>query len=105
MSRDLFILPKAAQDLDEIMSYYKREGGDALADRFAEAFFDSASRLINFPNSGVARETSQSALRELRSILVDGFPTILIFYRSTSESIDVARVVHGSRDLGREFMD
>lgn len=86
------ILPEARRDLDDIFDYIALDNADA-ATRTLNRIYQAASRLQLFPESGRERpEVGEGA----RSILVGRY---LLFYRVGRDNLEVARVIHGSRDL------
>lgn len=51
------------------------------------------------PGIGSLREITNPAMTGVRSWPIRGFSGYLIFYRPTSDGIEVIRVLHGARDL------
>lgn len=92
----------ARQDLIDIVYYYISEGSPAAARQFrtqAEATFQ---RLARMPNLGTRYEHDHPALAELRFLpLPSRFKNYLVFYRPIAGGIEIARVLHGARDLPR----
>jgi toxin ParE1/3/4 len=90
----------ARQDLVEIAYHYISEGSPAAAHRFrvqAEAAFQ---RLATMPNMGTRYEHDHPALAELRFLpLSSRFKKFLVFYRPVADGIEIARVLHGARDI------
>lgn len=87
-------LPRAIRDVDEIWSYVAAHDLDA-ADRLAERIADATDRLVDYPESAPARPELGEGVRTL---VVGRY---LVLYRAGPDSVDVIRVVHGARDLGR----
>jgi toxin ParE1/3/4 len=86
----------ARADLDEIWSYIAKDrprAADRLIDRFHRTFLALASQ----PLMGERREELAPGLR--------GFScgNYLLLYRPEKRGIDVARVIHGARDIGAMF--
>jgi toxin ParE1/3/4 len=89
----------ARRDLIDIFRHYAREAGLRVANRFlvqAEATFE---RLASMPAMGTRYDPEFSALAELRYFPIARFKNYLVFYRPIEGGIDVARVLHGARDL------
>jgi toxin ParE1/3/4 len=90
----------ARRDLVETYVHYAREAGVGVADRFyaeAEAAF---RRLASMPGLGTHLETDDPALGELRYFpLASRFRMYLVFYRPLADGIEIARVLHGARDI------
>ena len=90
------ISPKAQDDLDEIWLYIARDSPEA-ATRFIEKLRVKCSLIADSPRIGRQREELAPSLRS--------FPVgdYLIFYRLTRQGIEVARFLHGHRNLEAEF--
>jgi toxin ParE1/3/4 len=99
----------ARQDLIDVFQRYAREAGLGVARRFraqAEAAF---SRLADMPGMGTRYKADDPAFGELRYFpLASRFKNYLVFYRPMPDGIEVARLLHGARDiqaiLGEEFV-
>ncbi len=92
------IAPDAAKDLDEISAYYavhNIEAGEKLLDEFEAKY----KYLVRFPKIGKSYQTLRI---DLRGIAFSGY---IIFYRVTEDTIEILRVVSGSRDLEALFAD
>lgn len=55
------------------------------------------------PFIGSPRRFRSSRIRDLRQWPVSGFEEFLIFYRVTSDRVDIHRILHGKRDLEAIF--
>ncbi len=84
MTRSLIISPTAIQDLKNILNYF---------------FERKCQKIANFPNMGRSYAELSPVLR---GIPIDGY---IIFYTVTEESIEIVRVVSGSRDLNNVFSE
>jgi toxin ParE1/3/4 len=92
---EVIFAPLAVQDLDEIWDYIARddvEAANGVIDRITEV----CQMLATQPEMGLRRP--EFAGGNLRSFVVGNF---IVFYRPVANGIEVARVVHGSRDIGR----
>ena len=87
-------LPQAIRDVDEIFDWVAADNM-AAAGKLAERITQATDRLTEFPHSGTPRSDLGP---EIRSIVVDHY---LVLYRVGPDSVDIVRVVHGARDLGR----
>jgi toxin ParE1/3/4 len=91
---------RAKQDLIDIFLRYAREAGVRVARRFraeAEAVF---TRLADMPGMGTRYEAENPVFEGLRFFpLASRFKNYLVFYRPTPDGIEVARVLHGARDI------
>jgi toxin ParE1/3/4 len=86
----------AESDLAKIWLYIARENPDA-ADQFVDKLRVQCHRLAAAPQLG--RPRPEFAM-DLRSYRVGNY---FIFYFPTDAGIEVARVLHGARDLPRLF--
>jgi toxin ParE1/3/4 len=69
----------------------------------AEATFQ---RLASMPDMGTRYEHEHPALAELRFLpLPSRFKKFLVFYRPVADGIEIARVLHGARDIHRIFSE
>jgi len=95
MSRPFFS-PASRRDLLEILDYIAQDKPRAAL-RYVERLEEACSTLAANPGIGTARD---DLLPHLRCLSVGSH---VIFYLTTDEGIDVVRVVHGARDIGRLF--
>lgn len=89
----------SAQARDEVRhstAWYRKEGGTALAQRWATALEGALRHIGTHPQSGITRYAVQLKLDGLRFWPVVGFP-YLVFYIEHDQHIDVGRVLHGKR--------
>jgi toxin ParE1/3/4 len=86
------------EDIVALASYLLLENEDA-ARRFVEAVQKTLKDLSRMPGMGSRKEFSNSALSEVRSWWVEGFPNHLIYYLPLPDGIDVLAIMHGSRDV------
>ena len=87
---------QAEQDLDEIWLTIAEDSPDA-ADRMIDRLTDSFVLLAGQPLIG--RERPELA-PNLHSFSVGSY---VIFYRPTTAGVDIARVLHGLRDINTLF--
>jgi toxin ParE1/3/4 len=92
----------AEVDLTEHVLHLLDENPAAAA-RFVDAIEAAFERLSEMPSLGVRRAFRNPRLRGMRMWPVPGFEKYLIFYRVASERVEVIRVLHGARDIGRLF--
>ena len=84
----------ARQDLLDIAAYIARESGsDRRGDVFLDAVFTTCETLATHPEMGQLR--TEFATGQYQSLSVGSY---VIFFRPTNDGIEVARVLHGSRD-------
>ena len=90
------IARRAAADLDAIWLFIAQDdptAGDSFLDRLYDAFVS----LAHAPRIGAARFQFADELRM--------FPVreYLIFYRPIDDGVEIVRVLHGRRNITREF--
>jgi plasmid stabilization system protein ParE len=88
------ISPRARRDLGEAWEYLS-ERSPSAADRLIKKFGKAVKMHASFPESGRPREEFGKGVR---SFVV--YPYV-VFYRAVGETIEVARVLHGRRDIDR----
>lgn len=80
----------AADDLEEIVAFIRRDG-DERARRVAREIHKKAESLAVFPNRGrIGREPGT------RELTISPLP-FLIVYRVLPKAVEVARIIHGAR--------
>jgi toxin ParE1/3/4 len=88
--------PQAEADLEEIWWYIAQDNPDA-ADAFLDQIEERCAVLAQFPLMGTDRE---DLLPFLRSLVVGSYA---VFYLPVIDGIEIARVLHGRRDLDALF--
>jgi toxin ParE1/3/4 len=89
--------PEAEDDLLTIWRWIAAHFSADVADAHLRDINRTAQNLTEFPNSGVKRDR---IVPNIRSVLV--YPMV-IFYRIAGQSIEIARVVDGRRNLAAFF--
>jgi toxin ParE1/3/4 len=86
------VSPAARTDLDDIWFYIAQDNVEA-ADKLIDAIVARFPKLAAMPQLGRRREELSPRLRS--------FPVgrYVIFYRPLENGIEIARVLHGARDL------
>ena len=100
MERRLVQRRAAEEDVAEQLGYIAADR-PAVAHRYAMALEDAYERLRTMPDLGVLRSYSARRLRDVRMWPVPGFRRFLIFYRATSKTVEIIRVLHSARDIPR----
>jgi toxin ParE1/3/4 len=95
MSRPYFS-PSSRQDLLDILEYIARDK-PGVASAFVEKLESECWLLAQNPELGSLRHDLMSGLR------CWSVGNYVIYYFATSDGIDVARVLHGARNVGRLF--
>lgn len=92
------LLPLADWDIREAIQYYRKEGGSALAKRWAKSVETAIRHIAANPGTGSLRYQSLLSIPDLRFWPVERFP-YLIFYIERQTCVEIWRVLHGRRDL------
>jgi toxin ParE1/3/4 len=86
----------AKDDLYEIWKYVA-DDNIVEADRLIDTIKRRYSRLETFPNMGHSREELGTGLRTITS------GAYVIFYTVENDNVEIARIIHGARDLDELF--
>ena len=98
-----FILAPCVEDeLWVIWKYIAQDNPDA-ATCVVEAAYETFKTLAANPGLGRRRKFRNPRLQGVRSWLVSGFDNYVIFYRATSDGIEVLHVYHSARDIESLF--
>lgn len=85
-------LPQAISDVDDIWLYIAADDPVA-ASRTIDRIAKAVERLADYPGLGQVRpEIGETA----RSLTVGNY---LVLYRVAADAVEIARVMHGARDL------
>jgi toxin ParE1/3/4 len=93
---------KAVEDAEGIADFIAQNSLEA-AIRFLENTEATFKYLARSPSIGGAIATDRPDLANLRTCRVKGFPNHVIFYIEHPNSIEIVRIMHGSRDLESEL--
>jgi toxin ParE1/3/4 len=96
---------KALIDLDEFAAVLTRDAGPDVALRFLDSTEKTLERLAAMPASGGLYECDNPLLQGLRHASVRGFPNHYLFYFERLEGIELIRMLHAKRDLGRALAE
>lgn len=83
--------PASEADLVEIASFIARDNPERAL-TFVDELEGACAKLLDFPQSGVARPDIRQGLRSK--------PHGLIFYSVANNIVRIERILHGARDLG-----
>jgi toxin ParE1/3/4 len=98
-----FILASGVEaELWAIWEHIADDNPDA-ATRVVEAAYAAFKTLAATPGLGRARKFRNPRLKGIRSWVLSDFDNYLIFYRPSSEGIEVLHVYHGARDIEALF--
>lgn len=87
----------AESDLLSIWIYVAGDASDETADAQLKRIDTFGKSLVHHPFRGRARSELKGGLR---SVVADRY---VIFYRVTDHAVEIARVLHGRRDLAAIF--
>lgn len=90
---------RSDQDLREIVAYLAREASASVALRFIDALEESYRLLQSQPEIGRLYAPEHPELSAVRAWRVHRFERYLVFYEVRDETIRIARVLDGSRDI------
>ena len=102
MTLRVFKRPQAIDDIEECFVYIAKDNIE-IGFGFLSAVEGSVKQLVKFPHLGKSRKFQHKQLRELRMLRVKGFENSLVFYHVTENTIEVIRVLQGSRDIDNLF--
>jgi toxin ParE1/3/4 len=97
-----FFTPQSWQDAMDIAEYIGADNSEAAA-RFLHALEGACTQLAALPGMGSRLTVDAKALQGARMLPITGFEHYLIFYRATTKSIQVIRVLHTARDFPTIF--
>ena len=94
--KPFLLSPAAAQDLAEIVAYIASERPSAVKG-VLDALEAACQLVAEYPGVGRARDEIDDG--------VMSFPmgTYVLFYHANEDPVGIARILHGSRDLGSVF--
>ena len=88
---------EAQNDLSEISRYTRENWGNKQAKHYLVELAAGFENLSNSPKLGKAREEIEKGLRSF------SVARHIIFYRTVTDCIEVARVLHASMDIKRHL--
>lgn len=102
MIHEIFKRPQAERDIEECFVYIAEDNLDAGV-VFLVAVEDSLEQIARFPLLGKTREFQNKRFQNVRMWRVKGYENYLVFYTFSEDTIEVIRVLHGSRDIESLF--
>jgi toxin ParE1/3/4 len=99
MNYRLIIKNRAERDLREQAEYLLRQGDVDQAVTFLAAAEETLAQLVKMPRIGKVSRWAGLALGEVRQWQMKDFRDYLIFYRLQETTLEVLRILRGSRDL------
>ncbi|MFN0057155.1 MAG: type II toxin-antitoxin system RelE/ParE family toxin [Planctomycetota bacterium] len=98
--------PAARQDILDAALYFSAKGNSEIGERFIDALAQAYSVLVEQPDIGAPVSIVKSKqLAGIRKWAVPGFGKHLIFYYPRPGYVEIVRVLHGARDVGRILAD
>ncbi|HYY29270.1 MAG TPA: type II toxin-antitoxin system RelE/ParE family toxin [Chthoniobacterales bacterium] len=92
------LTPRADSDIDTCFAWIAKDN-PAAALRFLDAIELTCDALSRMPGIGSPRYAEIPLIRGVKMLAVNDFENYLLFYLEREDSIDVLRVLHGSRDI------
>jgi toxin ParE1/3/4 len=97
-SRRVIIEPDALQDIDNQFNYLAKENPEA-ARRFLTAWQDTFNELAVMPNMGSPVDIGTPRYPGMRMWPIRGFRKIVVFYISSTNDINILRVLHTAQNI------
>ena len=99
---ELILMPGAREDIKQIAAYIEENNRQAGV-AFRQTLQHIYEVLLDLPVVGSVRNFRNPEMKGLRMLPVPKFKRYLLFYRSTSERLEIVRVLHGARDVSSLF--
>lgn len=97
-AKAVFPREQAKRDVDEAVTYYLNEAGEAVAFGLVDALEKAYAHIGRHPATGSPRYAHQLNLPGLRAWSLARYP-YLVFYVEHQDHINVWRVLHSQRDI------
>jgi len=96
-------LPRAMQDMTEIVRYISHElSNAAAAEKLAVELIGAGDKLLDFPHKNRVYQTVKPLKQEYRGQMVQNY--IMFYYVDEDQKlITIARVIYARRDYGKLF--
>jgi len=102
VTRRVRVSPAADRDIDGHIAFIAREHTEAAL-RFIDAVATTFDHIARAPGMGSTRNYRNPRLAGLRMVPVSGFENFLVFYLVTPRTMDIVRVLHAARNIGKIF--
>lgn len=99
MNYRLIVKDRATRDVRQQANFILVNGNADAAVRFLAAAETTYNQLAKTPNIGKVTQFIILRLGEIRQWRIKGFQDYLVFYRVQDTTVEILRVLHGSRDL------
>lgn len=84
-------------DFAGIVSYYAADVSPEISSRFEKCVVETFEKIAAQPEIGRRRKDLQHP--EIRSLIVSGFDSFVIFYQVRKTDLFFVRLLHGARNL------
>lgn len=98
MTKQIFIRPRANQDLENHFTYITQNNNEAAL-RFFDAVRLTIAQIAKTPGIGSPYLIQNPRLQNLRKWAVKDFRKYLIFYFERNDSIEIVRILYAAREL------
>lgn len=98
MTHEVIVRPAATADLIEIYDWIADRSDPDTARAYNDRLLAACASLADYPRRGSLRDDLAPGLR---TISFEG--RAVIAYRITADAVDIVRILHHGRDLGRAF--
>ena len=88
----------AIADVHDIIYYYRKQAGTAVAENFAIEIDEAYARLRQHPNIGSPRPALDLDIEGVKSWVLKRFPH-QIFYEIQNDHVELWRILHPRRDI------
>ena len=99
MSKRLNFRPRSVADVLRQRDWYVQQFAYEAAARFVEAVNLTADRVLEMPGIGRSERVGSNALAGLRSVAIEGFEEIRLYYLDTHDELKIVRVLHTAREV------
>jgi toxin ParE1/3/4 len=100
MTLKLNIRNRATQDLRHQANYLLVNSSASRASQFLAAAEITFEQLRETPQIGRITQLVASRLGEIRQWRLKGFKDYLVFYHVEADTVEILRILHGTRNLG-----
>jgi plasmid stabilization system protein ParE len=106
MSLRVDYAPWFEADLHLRIAWYTEQSGLQLGERFVLAVHATIRKLAANPHLGQRPYPKDTEVADLYAVLLERpFNKHILYYRSTTETLIVERLIHGARDLPRRLRE
>jgi toxin ParE1/3/4 len=99
---ELILMPRAREDIKQIATYIGEDNPQASR-AFRQTLQNIYEVLLELPEMGSIRDFRNPEMKGIRMLPLPKFKNYLLFYRPTSERLEIVHVLHGARDVRTLF--